>query len=84
MGGRVFQEPWGLKFSTTEGFFLTSHIFNYEHKVHWQLLYVAPLICLFLLSNNKGFLPNPISFQIFGPCHTTANLDTMRHSQGSL
>lgn len=49
-------------------FFLISHVFNYEYKVHCQLLYVAFLTCLFLLSTHKGFFPNSLSFHIFGLC----------------
>lgn len=79
--GESHSRTLGLKVFSNWRFFLISHIFN---KVHWQLLYVALLKCLPLLSTHKGFLPNPWSFQIFGLCHTTAVLDTMRHSQGSL
>lgn len=78
--GESHSRTLGLKVFSNWRFFLISHIFN---KVHWQLLYVALLKCL-LLSTHKWFLPNPLSFQIFGLCHTTAVLDTMRHSQGSL
>lgn len=63
-------------------FLLISHIFNCEHEVHIQLLHVALLTFLFLLSTHEGFFPNPSSFQIFGLCPTTAILDPVRDSQG--
>lgn len=63
--GESFKNPGAEDFLQLK-VFLISHIFNYEHKVHWQLL-----TWLFL---HKGFLPNASSFQIFGLCHTTAIL----------
>lgn len=55
MGGRVFQEPCGFKFSTTEGFFLPATFSTMNTKCTgncfmWLLLYVC-----FYSAPTKGF-----------------------------